>query len=599
MNKLLMQRMLVTGILGGGLHYILRDEYNDTVALGAVNGTTPTPIGGARIAVDTESKLSIGVGNLILSGGKTTKDNRDPMSYYPTVTRAPGVMFLTQYNLITGAGYNTYFGFASGLTSTPNGATVLVGGGYSLSTRTVVNGPIDNTVGAEEYQHAIVLRASGMFHFIRGGAYTNWTLLYPSNTENTATLYPGFYNYNGYGRIRYAKIPRVTWLPMPITSDSFARANGLLGVTDGKGNPENNGVTGFPWTANIGNWSITTNVVNASTLIDGMAIATVDVLTPNVWVTTALTRSSGSLGIVVRYVDANNYVICYHDGTSIKVDEVIAGTSTNLLTTANSYANRIMRVLCDGSLVRVVYNDVVFTDITLAGSLTGTKFGLYSTNTSNNHTQFVVWSRNGANYDQISKYFTSINTTDIMCVGDSKSNPVGSGAAWQTKLADNMTLSANGNMYYTYTAGHIAVSGGTMDTITTAFDAALPGITHDVKIALMNITVNDTGTLPDKNTWKAQYHHLIDSLVAKWPSIRIYLARVWMQGQDANCDTMDGWIDEIVTEYSANPNIKAGFDERVWFKPNVAVYSPIDGTHYINEPGSTAAALEWQAFIGY
>jgi hypothetical protein len=69
-----------------------------------------------------------------------------------------------------------------------------------------------------------------------------------------------------------------------------------------------------------------------------------------------------------------------------------------------------------------------------------------------------------------------------------------------------------------------------------------------------------------------------------------------MQGQDANCDTLDGWIDEVVTEYAANPLVRAGFDERTWFKPNVATYSS-DGTHYTNDPGSTAAANAWKDVI--
>ena len=135
-----------------------------------------------------------------------------------------------------------------------------------------------------------------------------------------------------------------------------------------------------------------------------------------------------------------------------------------------------------------------------------------------------------------------------------------------------------------------------MATITTAFDAALPSITATVDVALINISVNDVASLPDKTTWQNQYRHIIDALIAKWPTIAIYCARVWMQGQDTNCDTLDGWIDEVVTGYSADPNVRRGFDERVWFKPNVATYST-DGTHYTNEAGASAAAAAWYAVI--
>lgn len=42
-------------------------------------------------------------------------------------------------------------------------------------------------------------------------------------------------------------------------------------------------------------------------------------------------------GVVVRYSDSNNYVLCWHDGTNLHLDKVVAGVPTSLINAVTAY----------------------------------------------------------------------------------------------------------------------------------------------------------------------------------------------------------------------------------------------------------------------
>ena len=99
------------------------------------------------------------------------------------------------------------------------------------------------------------------------------------------------------------------------------------------------------WTQQVGAWTVATGKANASALSGGKALATVPAtLTPDLLIAAALTRSAGVVGLVVRYTDTSNYVVAYHDGTNAKLDQVVAGVTTNKISAAATYsASAILR----------------------------------------------------------------------------------------------------------------------------------------------------------------------------------------------------------------------------------------------------------------
>ena len=128
---------------------------------------------------------------------------------------------------------------------------------------------------------------------------------------------------------------------------------------------------------------------------------------------------------------------------------------------------------------------------------------------------------------------------------------------------------------------------------------------HRVTNVLMNWGVNDLtvtppGTLPDQTTWTNQYISMVEQVKAKWPMAQVWIARPYKNGGfDTALDTLATWITDVV---AAHPSyVHLGFDERVWFKPNIAPYSLLysdDGTHY-NAAGQAECAVQWSTTMGY
>jgi lysophospholipase L1-like esterase len=135
-----------------------------------------------------------------------------------------------------------------------------------------------------------------------------------------------------------------------------------------------------------------------------------------------------------------------------------------------------------------------------------------------------------------------------------------------------------------------------LERCTTALRGVYPAV------ILLNLGVNDLGftapgSLPNQTTWQNNYIAIIDALNAQWPSVPIYLMKPWKQGFDANCDTLAGWIDNVI---AARPAAAfAGPDERTWLKSgdNGATRTS-DGVHY-SAAGHTECAAQWKTTLGY
>ena len=184
---------------------------------------------------DANSKFSVASNALSVATGGAVNDGL----WYPLITHQDGLVLLATIVPTEGRMQNGWDGQQSGV----------VAEGIEFNTSSVISAIIQSTavsVGTytpgTQYRIAVVKRKSGngVYVFIRGGAFSNWTLL--SISSSVSGSFPAI------GLIRNTtavftadniRIPTATWLPVPLVSDGFSAA-----TTDGLGHAEQNGGSG-------------------------------------------------------------------------------------------------------------------------------------------------------------------------------------------------------------------------------------------------------------------------------------------------------------------------------------------------------------------
>ena len=338
-------------LISAGTLWLLRDEFTTDLAAGSVNGTAAEPGPGTRTVTDTNGKVTLAGGAASFATGGSAAG--DPGLWYDAVTRTAGRPLIVQ---ITPADTNglVYLGLdsaqeglildgivlgASGvLQARPNGTTLINVGSYTATT----------------YLVAYITRTNGNFLFIKGGAFTNWTLVWFSPNAASAA-YPGVAvgNTTTIFTAGFIRVPAALWLPTPLISDGFASA---FGTSDGLGHAEGiagglgaggDGVTwtGATWSVSGGkaintpvtlgadaivngtftgdtdwtkgeNWAITT--VATATAATSDLTAEVAPLTRNLWYKTAVTVGSFAGGTVQLVVGSRANPKHNADGTFIE-----------------------------------------------------------------------------------------------------------------------------------------------------------------------------------------------------------------------------------------------------------------------------------------
>jgi hypothetical protein len=390
--------------VGGGdnVVYTIRDDFTAAVAAGALNGTAATPGPGTRVAIDTAGTLmSIDASGLVFN---KTSIAGDPGLWYDAITRAPGGIFTAR--VISPDVYGGTVGFDLDQTGVIGGYRFAFG---STNVIAAVNTTVQSVIGAitylVPYDITIILRAIGADFYIRGGTeYPVTTLLWRSVALNTTPLYLAAVG--GHTNVKYMRYTVQTpYLTVPLVSEGFGSG---WGTTDGKGHVEGvtgglgSGGSGVTWTAKQGTWGVTSSRAKSTALdAGGVAIATVPVSSGNYIVDSTLTRSDGITGVVLHYVDSDNYVYAGHDGTNAIVIKRVGGTETTVLTEAKAFGAGECRVIWDNGTIEMYWNwhtgttsrvqtggviaDAVFTSAKTVG--------LYSTNTGNTHDNFVAYDR--------------------------------------------------------------------------------------------------------------------------------------------------------------------------------------------------------------
>ncbi len=377
-----------------GLGYLLRDMFITDRVAGQVNGTPAEPGPGNRFVGDTASVLSVVGGKLnIATGGPGTNDPR--LALNNGIARQGGRLLALDF--LGTANLAQDIGWGASTNNFQQSAFRLAGGGVL---QVLVNAAII-TVGSwsvsTPYQLISVLRQSaGSFLLIKGGAFSQWRPVWIDSLDSTATLFAGCMavNTNAIFECDNFRVPVALYIPTPLASDSFNRANGPLGVTDGAGHPEANGGAGLSWEDRVGTWASSGSNATATALSGGLAIATVPTSTPDAIIDVEITRSAGNVGGVARYQDASNYLRFSHDGTNMLCEQVVGGTPTTLRTGAATYsAGAVGRLIVSGTQGRLFYNNAAIGAVFTVPNSTYGNHGLYTTNIGNSLDDFQVWAR--------------------------------------------------------------------------------------------------------------------------------------------------------------------------------------------------------------
>ncbi len=375
------------------IDWLLLDRYLTDLAAGNVDGTAAEPGPGTR---EASASVSIASAELVVPA-------TNGAGFEDTLTRAAGVTFLfTKADALTS-------GIMNGLDNAAD-----FQGGYSgvmyfhitkIKNKNSGGKQILQAAASDGARFAVIARVTGFFFLYANNGVT-WQLLDVQRVGADATLYAGFYSFAGThnrddcGVVQLSIIDPALY-PIPAVSDSFNRANGALGSTDGKGHPEG-AVTpqgnGIAW-ENASTWTVSSNTATNTPVgaADNLCYAVSG--KSEVYQAAKITRSGGEVGIVINAADTDNYLRVVHDGTNVITTEVVAGTPNVLSTVAAAYsAAKYIEARRIGNDVYIFYNGAYIANVTPNVALqNNTKHGNYD-DTGNVIDDVVTWPTTGYNY---------------------------------------------------------------------------------------------------------------------------------------------------------------------------------------------------------
>lgn len=387
-------------------YYLIRDEFTTDRAAGAVDGTAAEPGPGVRSVVDGNDVSSIAGGQAVFVAGGVSGNN--PRWNWTPVGRVVGRMVIGQF---TASANGLEIGFDSDATGGSSDGNRQNGTLLQVRTTGATILAVGAAVLGTEYKFGVILRNDGAFHFVKGGIYTNWTLIWANLSNTYAMAYPHM-SVTGSTAAEavadYIRVPAVKWLPSPLVSDGFSE----WGTSDGLGHAEGvdggmgSGGDGVEWTATVGTWGVSAGKAAASALTGGRAIATADSGEADLIATVNCTFSSGTMSLIVRWVDESNHVQLRLTSTNCQLVKVVAGTPTTVSDVAYTYvAGAPLRLICSGDKFRRFYNNVaVGAEFTIADAAiqSATVVGLRTDNTGNTFDDLTVFARGtGGEYDTI------------------------------------------------------------------------------------------------------------------------------------------------------------------------------------------------------
>lgn len=366
--------------------YLLRDDFAGVLSAGNVGGTAATPGPGTRsVPADTNNTVTLSGGNLVLNGTAASNYVDPRFNYNESFARVPGMLLIYQGTFAAGRNATIRWSNVAAFgRSTSFGYSVVFGSiNAALGTTDVA---VADLVAASSYMFAVAVRTNG-YQFFRRSAGT-WSLDYIFGTGADTPLFVAGAGVSLMDSTHSTiRVIDARFLSTPLVSD------GAFGsTTDGAGHAETSGIgaggSGKAWVDNKGTWS----GGSASALSGGEAIRTVDAGSADVFADLDITRTGGNASLVLRYTDDDNYLRIGTDATSAILVEKVAGVENTLSTTAITYgAGNTMRIWINAQAARIYYNNLfVVAEASVNAALTGTRVGMYTTDTGNSFDNIVV-----------------------------------------------------------------------------------------------------------------------------------------------------------------------------------------------------------------
>lgn len=585
--------------------FLLKDEFLDAKTAGAINSTLAVPgPGGARTVNDIENVMFLSSGTLTLGNQAASPVFGEERILWPAQTRRVGqVLLFHNVNAASMGAQGAWMGW-----SESNAPTSLFENKFRLVSVNTLQvrdaaGTIETitplvTTGTN-YDFALVTESIASYLLIRGGVFPYWSLAWRGVTGSFATPFPALSGFDQNESIDSVLIPKELYKIYPSLSDSFNRANGALGSTDGSGDAYAVGGNGYAWNPIVGTWAISNNVAGASALATGTAMAVLDLFSPDVIVEADVTQITGSVGFVLRFVDVNNYITVYHDGTNIKMDQMVGGTLTNTFTQATALiVGGKLRVAIDRYNYAIAYGPTqasVKTGVQIGSVLqNGTMLGLYTTNLNNTFDKFVAWRKRG--YEYLNSFFTrDVLPTMLFPYGDSKTFGTGDTVVDGTTgypplLMASLPIASKWLEY----PQRIGRGGYTVAQMKDLIDRDLLGLYGNPSYILINLGTNEAAAgQPSINgaTWQTNLGYILDAMHAKWSSARLGVAKIYRTSDNGDLTTMDDtWIPAVVNARLSFAFI--GPDERAFLPGNMS-----DASHP-NHAGYVLTASNWKTAMG-
>jgi len=358
-----------------GLIYLLRDEFTTAAAAPLASPRTCEPGPGSLTLVQNDGQFSISAGKLLVPS-QATPVHGDVRVYDNTSrSRLAGRAVFATANFNSVTGKSAYLNWTSSSSGSPTAWEMNLGfypGGHGRLIATTLNGnyvvDLEAIVAGVDYQLGIVQRGSGGFALIKGGAFTNWTLVWVFSAETLPNLFPQFTAYESAGTLDDF---RVLDLPPPWNDDYGIATQRLSGsVPVG---------TAFTHTANC--------------LIE--------------WTQTTLPTAGTYTDVFFRQQDVNNrWLVEIDSAGNFDLLERIGGSYFGRLSFGGAVGtgHRIVLVV-DGTTIRPYINNVAKTPYTSATNFQTATSGLRRAVSvgGGTVTNLVAWPRDP------SAYLTALN----------------------------------------------------------------------------------------------------------------------------------------------------------------------------------------------
>lgn len=340
---------------GAALAYLLKDEFTTTEAAPLASPRTCEPGPGTLTIVDTGNLASITGGKLILNDDLTNQTKL----YTSLLTSSVGYGMACKFTPRTtsgGGNKDTYFARTKSTSwdSSTDAGIWLRGLFFRISEKNL-NGTVPFSVVLNtEYTIAIIARTAGNFYLVKGGVYTEWTLLHVTKlfTGNNHLLIQK----NATGM----KADVDYWRYFVLES----LWPGDFGIAD-------------TYIANPSSGTTATHAAECPTEVTWSASAGV------------------TAEFDLRYTDDNNRVVvrCSQSGSTIKILEVVGGVETERASAAQTWtpgsSYRVLMIL-SGTRLNTFVNDTDKNSYTgLSASLTGNTMRV--TASAGTLSDLVVW----------------------------------------------------------------------------------------------------------------------------------------------------------------------------------------------------------------